>query len=70
MIDMCVLSNQEELLRSQRVKGGALEDQRWIEAELQALRTNHRLDYYLYLSKLKSHVIISLLRALCEVTLW
>lgn len=42
MIDRCVLSNQEELLRLQRERGGAMEDKRWLEADLQVLQANHR----------------------------
>lgn len=34
---MCVSSNQEELLRLQKERGGAPEDRRQLEAELQVL---------------------------------
>ncbi len=42
VIDMCVLSNQKELLRLQRGRGGALEDKQQPEAGLQLLQANHR----------------------------
>lgn len=43
---MCVLSNQEDLLRLRRERGGALEDRRHLEAELKALQANHRSDHW------------------------